>query len=659
MLSWAESQFNRAKTERTPFEREWFGNLSFYFGQHWVQWVRSHTGTYAELKIPEAPPWRVRMTVNLIKPKVRKEIARLLKERPNGVVVPSSTDDADVFAAFAAEQIRDYLWRELKATRVFRHATFWSVLTGTGFIKDYWSPAEADSAGLPGKICLERVSPWHLFVGDLQQENIEDQPWVIHTTSKDVSWVKKVYDVDVKPDGKASAAVWETQMLRGLGLAGTKTPDNSVLVKEAWIKDAPFFKDGGRIVWANGRIISVDEGLPYDYNCYPFTKIDHTETGRFYSQGFVTDLIPLQREYNRTRSQIIEAKNRMSKPQLIAQKGAVDVSRITSEPGLIIQYQPGLQPPVPLPLQNLPTYVIQELDRSQMDMNDIASQHEITKGQSPPGVEAATAISFLQEQDDSAISNALSSIEFGTERVSRHLLSHVVQYWDIPRMVRVTGPNGVFEANELKGSDVASATDWRVLEGSAVPRSYAAKQAFILDLMKNQFVSPEDGLKHLNVAETDSLYEEMQQDFRQATRENLSLFNAPDPEEAAVLQAAKEIEATQANLPPGSERMSPQQVLRRALASLTPKPNEFDNDLAHIKQHEGFAKSQQFRQMSPVKQQMHLIHNKLHMQKYAMEAGVELDFDDPRLVGFIKGHGAPPPFAVEDANQAPVGGVQQ
>ena len=77
------------------------------------------------------------------------------------------------------------------------------------------------------------------------------------------------------------------------------------------------FPEGGYITLVDDTIVAIHPGLMYSHGEYPFTKFEHIPTGKFYTESTITDIIPVQREYNRTRSQIIEAKNRMAKPQLI------------------------------------------------------------------------------------------------------------------------------------------------------------------------------------------------------------------------------------------------------------------------------------------------------------------------------------------------------
>lgn len=651
ILSWLETQWGKARDERIRFEREWYINIAFYFGEQWVQWHKTNSNTYADLRVPKAPPWRVRLVSNKIKPIIRKEIAKLTAERPRGIIVPSSPDDHDILAASAGEDVQKYLWRELQGNHILRRCIFWMCVTGNGFAKDWYDPRSTDQSGEEGKINLDVITPFHIFVPDLQEETLEGQSYLFHVSTRSTDWVQQVFGKNVSADSDTTSMVWEEQLLRGLGLNHTTKRQGSVQVKEAWIKSAPFMREGGRVTWAGGTLLAFEEGLPYQNGGeYPITKFDHIPTGRFYSQSVIPDLIPLQKEMNRTRSQIIEAKNRMAKPQLVAARGSVDANKITTEPGLVIYYTPGFEAPKPIPLTPLPNYVLQEVDRNQLDMNDIASQHEIAQGQTPPGVEAATAISFLQEQDDSALSDAVASVERGVEKLGRHLLSHAVQYWEVPRIVRVTGPGGVFESRELKGSDLQGATDYRVVEGSAKPRSFAAKQAFIMELMKNGFIPPQQGLQYLDFAETDRLYEELQIDMKQVMVENLTMRRTEITEEmqTQVQQIALGIQQVNQAYP-NENKLSDQQILDRAIAEIAMPVNFGDNHFAHIDGHERFMKSQEFKLLPEIVQRMVIMHTKKHYLALATEMGLSnFDIDDPRLIGVIRGYAMPPAEAVED-----------
>lgn len=537
--------FNQCQNERVRQERQWYLNYAFLSGNQHVEFRQVQGSGPFDLYVPKAPYYRVRITINQIRRVIRKEISRLSAQKPNAFVVPSSTEDADVFAAQAAEQIWDSLWRRLKFNKVLREAIFWQAVCGNGFIKCYWDPYKIDpessiqsqtsSTGSPldalmgpeqsvkyGDICIHNVSPFHFFVPDLMCTEIEEQPYIIHAQVKTNAWIKQKLGIDAVTT-KFESVDEGIQNIMGVNRNNNKR-DQSIML-EIWVKPdyLPELPQGGMFTLVGDQVIQGMDQWPYTHGQYPIAKLDNIPTGKFYTASVIEDLIPLQRELNRSRGQLIEAKNRMSKPQLAAEKGSVDARKITSEPGQLIEYQVGFNPPTPIPLQNLPSYVTEEIDRLYTDISDMSGQHEVSNGSTPPGVTAATAISFLQEQDESLIAPSYSSIEESIEKIAAQSLQLVQMYWDEKRTVKVTGLDGNFDVQTFKGSDLRSNTDIRVEAGSALPTSRAAKQAFIMDLMKMGFIDPADGLEIMEVGGLNRIYEKIQIDKRQAQRENLKM----------------------------------------------------------------------------------------------------------------------------------------
>lgn len=579
-LRYVQELHDTARKQRYQFERQWYLNMAFYAGRQWVAWqglATSVANEFGRLVEPKAPSWRVRLIANKIRPVIRKELAKITKEKPQTFVVPASSDDEDIAAAHAGEKINEHLWRELEMNKVLRRTVFWACLCGSSFIKDWFGE----------DIEVEPVSPFHFLIPDVQEEELENQPFVIHTLAKSPDWVWQKFKVNVEADTKANTAMMEQRFLSALGINQNDKQKSHVTVNEIWLRPNRKFENGAKVIWTKDKILSIKEnGWPYEHGEYPFTKIDHIPTGHFYGASVIEDLVPLQKEYNRTRSQIIEAKNRMSKPQLMAPRGSVNPRQITSEPGLVILYTPGFQAPEPLPLQNIPGYVIQELDRIQMDINDISGQHEVTKGQTPPGVTAATAISFLQEEDDSLLSPTIANVEEAVERLGRHFLSHVHQFWADEHKIKVVGENGQWEVLEFNKSSIKDNTDLRVEAGSATPRSRAAKQAFIMELAQNGIIPPDRVLRYLGMAETGRMYEEFQVDTRQAQRENVRMSEG-DIEEI--------------DLGDGQPiRMLP--------------PNSWDDHLVHIHEHNTFRKKQAFEALDDEAKQQFEQHVQLHTQ---------------------------------------------
>lgn len=600
ILSWAEGEFRKCKTAREPFERQWYLNIAFYFGRQYVQWTPTTTQGTAKLYEPAAPQWRVRLISNKIRPLIRNELTKVTKELPQGFVRPDGTEDEDIAAADAAERIVEYEQDELRYNKVLRRACLWMLLCGSGFFKDYYDDQYDNGPDQPpGKICLEPFSPFHIFAPVVQQEELEDQPYIIHAMSKTPEWVKDNFDVDVEGDSGWHSSLLESRFLNALG-AGQTQVQKTVLVKEMWVKPCGKFPNGAKLTWCSQTVLDLYDGWPFLHKQYPFSKIDHIPTGRFWGDSVIVDLIPLQREYNRTRSQIIESKNRMAKPQLISPRGSIQPSRVTSEPGLIIEYTPGLTPPAPLQMQNLPTYVIQELDRIQKDMDEISSQYEIAKGRTPPGVTAASAIAYLQEENDSKLATTTTSIEEATEKIGQHILWYVQQYWDEARKIKVLGEDNTWESFEFSQADIAGNTDFRVEAGSSAPRSRAAKQALLTELGKLGWIPPDKVLRYMGLVETGRMYKEAKVDERQVMRENNRMMQMTPPVDPMTGQPIVNPMA-----PPGSPPPVPNFPV-----------NDYDNDPVHIVGHENFMKSQRYEALPQEVKQIYLNHLAMHKQRY-------------------------------------------
>jgi hypothetical protein len=363
LVAWVKSEYQKCKTNRKLEENDWYVQLAFYNGYQYHDW-RSVNGKQILQEEPN-PSALPRITVNRIEPIVRTEIAKTTSGQPSASVVPASNDEDDLLAANAAEQVWQYLYDKNRfQTNVLQRAEFWRAITGNGFIKTLWDPSieikepqtEIDPLTMEkrvvtetsskGDVKYEAVSPFHLFVSDFAQEDIELQPYIFNVYTKSTQWVKSMF-ADVLPKGfepsKVSAAEIEEAALMDIRGVDNVRPD-STLVIEAWIKPGatPKLPKGGLVTIVDSEIVQFAEnGIPYLHKAYPFAHMHTIPTGKFYRRGVIKNLIPLQREYNRTRSQIIQAKNLMAKPQMMYQEGSVDPRKVTARAGIWIPVRPG------------------------------------------------------------------------------------------------------------------------------------------------------------------------------------------------------------------------------------------------------------------------------------------------------------------------------
>lgn len=659
IVDWTKKQFSRMKEDRAFIERQWYINLAFFYGKQHVQFRRTGSmvnSNVSMLWVPPAPSWRVRAVINKVRPTIRTEIAQLTNNKPNATVVPASAEERDMYAAMAAEQI----WENLSSTKDFdaiiERAVWWNQVCGNGYIKQWWD-FETGKLEIPntatldpstgqmvskkqGKICFASETPFHVFVPDLLQQELEEQPYMIHAQLKPADWIKVRYKdalkgKDPKTQETTGREIFEAAFMNLVGAPSTQK-QNSVLLMECYIKpgQVEFAPEGGFYTILGDTIIQNQVGLPFSHGEYPFSKLDHIPSGKYYSTSSIEDLIPLQKEYNRKFSQIVENANRMAKLQLMAERGAVDARKMTTEPGQLIEYNPGYNKPEAAPAPPLPAYVPQIMDRIITDWNDLSGQHEVTHGQVPPGVTAATAISFLQERDETKLSPTFASLERSIEKTARQALVLVHDYWVVEDVVKVTGPEGYFDSMTFKGSDLANNLDIRIEAGTALPTSKAARQAFILDMMKMGFIKPEDGLEVLDMGGLSKIYERIQVDRRQAQRENLRMSKATPDFLAQYAQQNQQLmdqnpyhfgadPVTQTDPMTGAETpvIGPdgQPQTQPKQPPLIVSVNSYDNHQAHVLYHNNYRKSQAFEMLPEETKQLFEAHVNEHIAAMGQE----------------------------------------
>ena len=651
LVAWVKAEYQKAKTNRKTDENDWYLNLAFYNGNQYHDWITVN-GKEALTEEPNAAKLP-RITVNRIEPIIRTEIAKTTSGQPSASVVPASNDDDDLLASNAAEQVWQAIYDKNNfQSRVLQPAEWWRAITGNGFIKSIWDPSveiktpvtEADpltgekivrqEITSKGDVTFDVISPFHIFVPDLAEEDIEKQPYIFSVYTKSEQWVKSTFK-NVLPDNFVPTKVSSTEIadaalmdLRGVDSA---RPD-SVLVIEMWCKPGgcSWLPKGGLVTIVDSEIVQyADQGIPYSHGEYPIAHLQGIPAGKFYRRSVIKNLIPLQREYNRVRSQIIHAKNLMSKPQMMYQEGSVDPRKITARAGIWIPVRPGFQYPTPVPIQPLPNYVINEVQQLQADFEDLSGQHQVSKGTTAPGLTAATAIAYLGERDDAYLTTIFNSIESAIEKLARQSLSLFVQYVQSERLIKTVGSDGSFDALMLSGADIASGTDIRVESGSALPTSKSARQALITEWMKMGFISPQDGLRVLEMGMLKQYYNLIKIDENQAQRENLSLKKL----------TAEEIQQHYAEWDAGIQRGDADKFVPGEVGPdgqpipLEPIPvvpvNDWDNHAVHIEVHNRFRKSQSFDLLPPevkAEFQKHIaIHqNALQNQMMLQQMGAQL-----------------------------------
>lgn len=665
LVAWMKSNYAQMRDDMESLKRQWYLNMAFYNGKQYADIVDNKF-----FKDIPAPAKRVRLVINRIKPAVRTEIARLTSQDPTAEVVPATSDQSDINAAKAAHQV--YLssseTKNLKTKVV--NTTFWSALCGVGYMKTTWNPGikneYPDGQVAMGDLEFTPLSPFHVLVPDITAIDIEDQPYVFNVFTRPLGWVKERWG-DVIPKDHSPSHIGMTEIMDESHLnvdSGQKKKADSCLVIEAWFKPGgcKHLPQGGMVTLVDDFIVQFsDKGMPYAHGEYPFAKLESVPSGTYYTTSMVEDLIPPQRELNRVRSQMVEARNKMANPGYLFDKGSIDPNKFTNQVAQMVEVMPGMRTPTPLQMPEIPGYVQNEQEWLLRDIEDISGQHQVSKGNTPAGVTAATAIQFLQEQDNSYMSTAFDSMAAFQKKIGKHIIQLFIQYADSERLIKVTGKNGAVDAQWLRGSDIRSGTDLRIEDGSGLPQSKAARVAMFMDMMSRGLIPAEMGLELMNLPHMNDYWEITKIDQNQAQRENVQLANQ-DPEQfiqdRALREQQKQAMLMQMGFMPGDEMENPEAAM---IASQFDAPilrvNDFDNHEVHIEEHNRFRKSQEFETLDPVLQEemgRHVAAHEQAMQQKLLEQA------------FFQNGGAPNPeqammeqMAMGDPNADPNAPVEE
>lgn len=546
LVAWAKDQYGRCRSQKSRKHEQWYLFMSFYFGHQWVDIVTNGMGAElaGKIKARPVPPYMQKRTVNRIRSFVRTEQSKFLSTLPTVSAVPATSEEEDVRAAYAAEQAWQSYLAKNKLRREYSRANWWKIITGNGFIKSWWDPTVIDkSTGQPGDIVYRSVSPFHIFVPDQREREVDDQPFIIQAQVKPLEWCRQQYPEELdgeklEPSQSSANSLLDDAYYK---LAGTpKSELDACLVLEVWVKPGTnkMMPQGGLLVLIEDVLVGAYmEGMPYNHGEYPYTKIEHLSNDTFWADSPLADLVELQREFNETRTQISLAARRMGNPQLLAQQGSIVPGRMTNEPGQQILYRPGTPPPQPIPLQPLPEYVVGQLDRIIQDFEDLSGQHEVSKGHTPTGVTAGTALAFLKETDDNYLTPQYQNIEDAFERIAKHTLMLFQQFVDVPRKLKVIGADGAFDTALLSGADISGATDIRVEPGSSIGQSMAAKRAAVMDMFSVGILQdPNQALRLLEVGGAQKVLDTVSVAEKKAQRENTKIKSLNSEEGMAALQ---------------------------------------------------------------------------------------------------------------------------
>lgn len=580
LVSYVDDKINNGKHDTLDMQN--YINLAYFIGQQWIAVDPNNKQLY----VPPKKSNEVRYIANKIQPIVRTEFSKLIKNKPICNVVPFSSNDDDIQSAHLGEKVCQALDFQMDLSEADKELIMNSLCFGISWVKPFWNPSlGVDLGGVhEGDTDKDIVSPFEL-VWDNSAKKWSEVKWCCHLKTRTTDYVEEVYKKKVAPEkGISTSNIFDTKLqnLNNIGGIQYKEEKNSVVVKEYWEKPTSKYPKGRRITVANGVLLLYLEDIGFGEQdkterILPFFPFIHIIIpGRVAGQSIIENLIPIQRERNKSRSQIIKNKDLIGSPPWVAEEGSL-INDIEGEAGEIIYYDADAK--IPPHMEQPPSMsadVYKNIDQCDEELFFISGQGETSHGSLPNGQKlSGVGLSILQEQDDTKLSPTTQNFERCKAQYMSYILKIVKFKYDIERTIKFVGTANQLEAVTFKGSDLTS-TDVRVVAGSALPQSKAAKQDFVFSLIDKGILNAQnDQQKILNLLElgtTDSLYDDYSIDYNHALGE----------------------------------------VDKWKKGDISPIVRDFYNHDVHIKVHDKFRKSDEYEQLPPEYQQYIDMHVQQH-----------------------------------------------
>lgn len=628
-------------------ERQWFTNVAYFMGMQRVE-----AGEIEQLFDPNWAQVESPYIANHLVRIVMGTVSRMAAAKPQIDVLPKSTDIEDQIGAKVGDFFLKHYDDKFNFRRLRRDLGFWLTCCGNAFIETNWNPkagkkssfytnpfdnslmhpsqvGELDQQWLQemggfaeqaeGEIEVDLAMPFQVFTPP-GYTKLEQMPWIVIEHDRSVDWLWDNYPDMAKlitPDELDSSI--EAQYMRRLsslvGRQGFSMPgradDYSELlrIKTMWIKPSKRIPDGRKIVVSKTLVLENDKhpyraaGLDIDFPVVHFRYCP--VPGRFWGMSLVEHLLGPQREYNRTRHQVMQMRDILSAPQWLSPRNAElgvtraefgdiwEFNQMTGRPELV---QPPAMPPIHMEASQGAIY----------DMQTISAQSEASQAQVPQGVRSGVAIRALQERDLSVMGVVVDDLEDGSKKVSENLLKLTDAFVSTPQMIHVYGDFRSADVMVHKGSDIRGNTRVRVAPGSMMPKSKAEGMQNVMDLLQlgalDPMTNPKDRrviLKTMEIGDAEKYFQEEDLDARRANIEN-QMFLKP-----AVDQRTGE-------------------------SAPYPGVNDDDDHQVHLDQHLLFKKSDAFERLPMMRKMAFEAHLAFHkeaiaqiMQTQALMAGME------------------------------------
>lgn len=577
-----EKFYQRAKAHRKQYDGKWLDYYKMFRGKQWKE---------------QRPSYRHSEVINFVFQTIQSMIPILTDARPKLEflpTIPSQYDLADILTKVAENDWLHNNWL-MTLCEVLLDGHLYGIGLG------YCGHDKKANHGL-GAVCFESFDLFHAFPDpNMREVNDKRGRYFITAEPTDIDELKRDYPklaphfkpdlIDLVQGNKTDldqiryqSPVESHVIVEGASLNETSGKNQALKLTLYYLDDdfdeqevevtgedgQPALDEQGQPKTAfqqtkkypNGRKIVVASGIlceqgdfEFEDNLIPFCKYTNYILPReFYGVGDVEPIEGPQKTFNKIVSFALDVMTLMGNPiWVVGDQANIDTDNLFNKPGLVVEASDVSQVRRESGVELQP-FVLNLLDRYKSYIDGISGETDLSRGVEPSDVTAASAISELQQAQQTRLRMKSRNIDAFLQSFGKMYLSRVFQFYSLPRVIRVTGDQGAdqyFQFHVEVGQDdqgnkkrtahiapydpntgamgdpiqhdITSDFDVRVSTGSTLPFAKQEKTQLSMNLFKLGVIDDEELLKNIDYPNYEAVLQRVQMKKQQMMQQQMAM----------------------------------------------------------------------------------------------------------------------------------------
>jgi len=444
--------------------------------------------------------------------------SKLLKDDPTPQVVPITFDTDDIRRARTSSVVLESWWKKQNLASVLYDMAFWSSITGTAIIKQYWNKDAGMKTNIgdisidEGEVTTRTLSPWSTFP-DPTATDMDTCRYFCETYTQSLMTMERNYPKlagKLKPDDTLEDYKSIIASYTGDNTETNQTSsltEEKVLVIEYWERavqgyDAGYGEGkGALIIRAGGQTVYAGEnpkgmGLPY----YRYTVNDVPDS--FWGKGMIEPALQPQIDLNRVTSQTMENIDWMGNQVYLLPEGCnAKEEDFGKTVATIIRYNPEMGEPKVMQHRAFPTEVLQFKSHIEQAMMAIYGLHEVSQGQLPErgSQMSSRSLDILVESETVRFAPEINRLKDLIEKIAEDFLDTASKRYIGKKTIAMLGKVNGIQAIEYTNDDLKSNRGIIVEVGKGFGLSAQRKSELALQLFDRGII--QDPKEVMNVVE--------------------------------------------------------------------------------------------------------------------------------------------------------------